>query len=117
MNRSGMFLLILLLAGTPGLADGIILPAEARIEQKNPPDGQTWEQCGTVGLTYAAVRQKFDLALRRQGWKKLKTVEYDRVRWKSLELWSNGTERLLIQYWREDVSLTGFAWGRLKEGK
>ena len=48
---------------------------------------------------------------------KLQTVEYDQIQWKSLELWSKGEERILVQYWREEVSLTGFAWGTLEEEK
>lgn len=117
MKRSGILFLIFLLTGFSGLAGGIVLPAEARIVQESPPDGRTWEQCGTMRLSYVATRQNFDLALRRQGWTRIKTVEYDRIHWKTLELWSRGKERILIQYWREDVSLTGFSWGRVKEGK
>ncbi len=109
--------LILLLAGFSGFADGIRLPREAEVSLNSAPDGRTWEQCGTIGLTYAAARKNFDWMLRRQGWVRIKAVDFDRVHWKSLELWSNGKEQLLIQYWRVEVSLTGFAWGRLKNGE
>ena len=113
---SGILVLFLLLSGISGFADGIRLPADAQIIQRGPADGRTWEQCGTIGLSFAAARQNFDLMLRRQGWRKIKTVDFDRIRWKSLELWEKGSEQLLVQYWKEEVSLTGFAWGRLKNG-
>jgi len=74
-------------------------------------DGTTWGYCGTVPLAYAAARRNFDLHLRRLGWRKEQTVEFDRIHWKTLELWSNGRERLLVQYWREDPALTGISWG------
>ena len=108
---------ILLLVGFSGSAEGIRLPAGAQILQREKPDGQTWEQCGMIALTFAAARKNFDLTLRRQGWMKIKAIDYDRTQWKSLELWSKGRKRILIQYWREEVSLTGFAWGQLKSGK
>ena len=114
---SSILFLILLLTGFSGFAEGFRLPREAEITLNSAPDGQTWEQCGTIGLTYASARKNFDWMLRRQGWVRIKTVEFDRVRWKSLELWSKGKEKLLIQYWRMEVSLTGFAWGRLKNGE
>lgn len=74
-------------------------------------DGATWGYCGTVPLAYAAARRNFDLHLRRLGWRKEQTVEIDRIHWKTLELWNNGRERLLVQYWREDPALTGISWG------
>ena len=77
----------------------------------------TWRQFGTIALSYASARRSFDLALRKQGWRKLRTVELDRIRWKSLELWGRGRERILLQFWRKDTDLTGFAWGDLKEEK
>ena len=74
-------------------------------------DGTTWRHCGMLPLTYAAAKRNFDLHLRKLGWTKDQTVEFDRIHWKSLELWSNGRERLLVQYWREETALTGIAWG------
>jgi len=114
---SGFLFLILLLTGFSGSAEGIKLPAGAQISLAGMPGGQTWEQCGTIGLTYASARKNFDWTLRRQGWVKIKTIDYDRIQWKSLEVWVRGRERILIQYWRAKVSLTGFAWGRLKDGE
>ena len=114
--RSGVLILILLLCGVSGHAAGIELPADVQILQSGPSDGRTWEQCGTIRLTFAAARKNFDLALRRQGWRRIRTVDFDRIRWKTLELWEKGSEQLLVQYWKEEVSLTGFAWGRLKNG-
>lgn len=96
-------------------AADIRLPADSQLSADENADGKTWRQCGTMSLSYTAAKRNFDLSLRKQGWMKLKTVEYDRVHWKSLELWGKGKERILVQYWREDVSLTGFAWGVLKE--
>ena len=117
--KNGYILLSLfsLLAGLSGLAEEFRLPAGAQILRQEKPDGQTWEQCGTIALTYAAARKNFDLELRRQGWIKIKDIDYDRIQWKSLELWRKGKKQILIQYWREEVSLTGFAWGQLKDGK
>ena len=113
---SGILVLFLLLVGVSAPAGGIKLPGDVQILRNNPSDGQTWEQCGTVRLTFAAARKNFDLALRRQGWRKIRTVDFDRIRWKTLELWEKGSEQLLVQYWKEEISLTGFAWGRLKNG-
>ena len=115
-NGCILFSLFFLLAGLSGLAEELRLPAGVRILRQEKPDGQTWEQCGTVALAFAAARKNFDLTLRQQGWIKIKEIDYDRCQWKSLELWSKGEKRILIQYWKEDVSLTGFAWGQLKNG-
>ena len=116
MKPVSAFLCAFGLAGVVVAAD-IRLPAEARLSVDEAADGKTWRQCGTMPLAYVAAKRNFDLALRKQGWTKLKTVEYDRMQWKSLELWGKGKERILVQFWREDVSLTGFAWGTLKEEK
>ena len=117
--KKGCILLSLfaLQAGIPGLAEELHLPAGAQIQRQEKPDGRTWAQYGTIALTFAAARKNFDLTLRRQGWTKIKDIDFDRIQWKSLELWSKGKKQILIQYWRKEVSLTGFAWGQLKDGK
>lgn len=76
-------------------------------------ENRTWRQYGEIPLAYTAARKVVALALRRQGWVRIRTVDYDLVRWKSLELWERGGERILLQFWREEVSRTGFAWGIL----
>ena len=116
MKLSATFLYVFCLAGAAVAAD-IRLPAEAQLSVEGSADGKTWRQFGTIPLAYTAAKKNFDLSLRKQGWIKLKTVEFDRIQWKSLELWSKGKERILVQYWREDTALTGFAWGTLKEEK
>ena len=110
------FLYAFCLAGAAAAAE-IRLPAESQLSAEESADGKTWRQCGTLPLVYTAAKRNFDLSLRKQGWTRLKTVEYDRIQWKSLEVWGKGKERILLQFWREDVSLTGFAWGTLKEEK
>ena len=92
------------------------LPAEARVLAEEPADGKCWRQLGTIPLAYPAARNCMALALRRQGWRCLKTVDYDPVRWKSLEIWSSGSRRIMIQYWREGIGETGFSWGVLEDG-
>ena len=94
----------------------LVLPREAVPEACCESPG-AWRQFGTIPLTYAAALSRFDLALRRQGWRKIRTVELDRVNWKTLELWSRGRERILLQFWRKGPGITGFAWGELKEEK
>ena len=84
--KNGCILLSIffLLAGFPGPAEEFRLPAGVRILRQEKPDGQTWEQCGTIALTFAAARKNFDLTLRQQGWIKMKDIDYDRFQWKSL---------------------------------
>lgn len=110
-----LFLLFLLLLSLPCRGAGPVpaVPPPPGFEAAVPAsgDGATWECCGTVPLAYAAARRNFDLHLRRLGWRKEQTVEFDRIHWKTLELWSNGRERLLVQYWREETALTGISWG------
>ena len=79
-------------------------------------DDRTWRQYGEIPLAYTAARNKVDLALRRQGWRRMKTVDYDPVRWKSVELWGRGAERILVQFWRIETARTGFAWGKVDGG-
>ena len=92
----------------------IRLPKEALVDASTE-DGRTWNQCGTMELTYAAAKKNFGLSLRKQGWIKQRSFDYDRIQWKSLEIWERGTERILVQFWREDISRTGFAWGVLRD--
>jgi len=94
----------------------LVLPREAVPAAACGSPG-TWRQFGTIALSYSSARRSFDLALRKQGWRQLKIVELDRVNWKTLELWSRGRERILLQFWRKDTGITGFAWGELKEEK
>ena len=92
----------------------IRLPEEALVNASTE-DGKSWNQCGTMELTYAAAKKTFGFSLRKQGWVKQKSFDYDRIQWKSLEIWERGAERILVQFWREDISRTGFAWGVLKD--
>lgn len=92
----------------------IRLPKEALVNASTE-DGRTWNQCGTMELSYAAAKKIFGLSLRKQGWIRRKSFDYDRIQWKSLEIWERGMARILVQFWREDISRTGFAWGVLKD--
>ncbi len=98
-----------------GFAADFLLPSGAVADAGEAPQGDSWQQYGTIELTYAAAKKNFDLALRKQGWVKRKNIDYDRVHWKSLEVWSKGDELILLHFWREDIALTGFAWGTLEE--
>ena len=100
----------MMLCGALGAAE-LRLPA-GFVETAAAEPG-SWRQWGEIPLTYAAARSRVDLALRQQGWRKEKTVEFDRVRHKALEMWARGEERILVQYWRLEVALTGVAWGDL----
>lgn len=111
MKLSGL-LMLTMLCGALSAAE-IRLPAG--FVARTAPERGSWRQWGDLPLAYAAARGQVDLALRKQGWSKVKTVEFDRVRWKSLELWSRGRQRILVQYWRRSVALTGVAWGELTE--
>ena len=111
MRRTGL-LMLLMLCSALGAAE-LRLPA-GFVPQETPERG-SWRQWGELPLAYAAARSQVDLALRKQGWRKAKTVEFDRVQWKSLELWSRGRQRILVQYWRLSVARTGVAWGELTE--
>ena len=115
MKLFSIFLYAFCLAGAVVAAD-IRLPAESQLSADETADGKTWRQCGTMPLAYTAAKKNFDLSLRKQGWIKQKSFDYDRIQWKSLEIWARGTERILVQFWREDISRTGFAWGVLKDG-
>lgn len=107
-------LVMMLFCGALGAAE-LRLPA-GFVETAAPERG-SWRQWGEIPLTYAVTRNRVDLVLRQQGWRKQKTVEFDRIRWKSLEVWSRGRQRILVQYWRLEVALTGVAWGELTEEK
>lgn len=92
-------------------------PSEVTFTDGKKEGENSWNGIGSIPLTYAAARKKLNLELRRQGWKLIRDIEYDRIRWKSLEIWSRGNDRILLQYWREETALTGFSWGILKDGK
>ena len=109
-----IFCLAMMLCGALGAAE-LRLPA-GFVETAESVRG-SWRQWGEMPMTYAAARKQVDLTLRKQGWKKLKTVDFDRVQWKTLEMWGRGKERILVQYWRLEVALTGVAWGDLTEEK
>ena len=109
--------LFLLLTATAVMAAEFRLPAEAQVSIEQPADGRSWRQMGTIPLAYPAARSRMALALRRQGWVMVKAVDYDQVRWKALEIWANGSGRIMVQYWREELGVTGFAWGFIKDEK
>ena len=114
--RFSAWLSVFLAALTAAAAE-FMPPPEARVLAGEPADGKCWRQLGTLPLAYPAARSRMALALRRQGWRRLKAVDYDFVRWKSLEIWGSGRRRILVQYWREEVGVTGFSWGFWEEGK
>ena len=108
---------LLLAMATALTAAEFRLPAEARILVEGPGAGRGWQQLGQLPLAYPAARSRMALVLRRQGWRLLKTVEYDHLHWKSLEIWGTGRRRVMVQYWREEVGVTGFAWGFLEDDR
>ena len=107
-----LWTLFLAFAAVCAAAAEIRLPKEALVSA-SAQDGKTWRQYGTMELTYAAAKKMFGFSLRKQGWIRQKSFDYDRIQWKSLEIWERGMERILVQFWREDISRTGFAWGVL----
>ena len=109
-----LWTLVVVLSAACAAAAEIRLPKEALVNASTE-DGKTWRQCGTMELTYAAAKKNFGFSLRKQGWIKQKSFDYDRIQWKSLEIWERGMERIMVQFWREDISRTGFAWGLLKD--
>ena len=94
-------------------ATEIQLPQKACVTASTE-EGESWRQFGTIELTYAAAKKNFGFSLRKHGWTRQKSFDYDRIQWKSLEIWERGTEQILVHFWREEVSRTGFAWGVLK---
>ena len=114
--RGSVFFLMpaLMLCIGAAAADAPVRMPEGFILRDAPGCG-TWRQWGEMTLAYAAARKRVDLVLRQQGWRKAKSVEIDRVRWKSLEVWSRGRQRIMVQYWRQSVDVTGVAWGGLTE--
>lgn len=112
--RIGWTLLLAVFSSVCAAAAEIRLPLEACVNA-SAANGNTWRQCGTMELTYATAKKIFGFSLRKQGWIKQRSFDYDRIQWKSLEIWERGMERILVQFWREDVSRTGFAWGVLKD--
>jgi len=113
MKRGMFFLCVIASAVVSGSA--IRLPEEAELWPVGASEGRTWHQAGTMPLAFVSARRVFDLALRKQGWIRTKSVPYDLRNWKTLEVWSKGDERILVHFWREDVSRTGFAWGFLRD--
>ena len=109
-----LWTLCMVFSAVCALAVEIRLPDGARVNV-SAEDDKAWRQCGTMELTYAAAKKEFDFSLRKQGWIKQKSFDYDRIHWKSLEIWERGAVRILVQFWREDISRTGFAWGVLKD--
>ena len=110
--RIWFFFIALWVIGT--LAAEIQLPG-ARGAEMPAKKGTTWQHYGTMDLTYAAAKKKLGFLLSKQGWVKLQSFDIDRIQWKSLEIWKRSKERILVQFWREEVSRTGFAWGILKD--
>ena len=92
-------------------------PAEVVFSDGKKVGEKSWNGIGTISLTYSSAKKRLDLELRKQGWSLIRNIEYDRIHWKSLEVWGRGKEKILLQYWREDVDLTGFSWGFLKDEK
>lgn len=116
MGRMMTFFLLLTVV-FPLFAAAPRFPSEVVFSEGSVKGENSWDGIGTISLTYAASRKKMNLELRKQGWRLVREIEYDRIQWKSLEIWSKGNDSILLQYWREDVSLTGFSWGFWKDGK
>lgn len=113
MKRKMIFLCVIASAVVSCAA--VRLPEGVELWPAEPSEGRTWRQAGTVPLSFVSAQRVFDLALRKQGWRRIKSVPYDLNRWKTLEVWSKGEERILVHFWREDVARTGFAWGFLRD--
>lgn len=93
------------------------LPIERRIGYTDT-SGRSWREEGELRVSVVAARQMWELALRREGWRFVRTIPLDSVSHRHLEVWERGGTKLMLCLWSIAPGVSGYMWGTMeKEGQ
>jgi len=104
MNR----ILILLCCGL--LCCGFSMPVSRNVDYSDP-SGKSWKEAGTMPVSVTAAQQAWELALRREGWRYVKTISIDVSSCRHLEIWQKEDTALLLCLWSVSPGSSGYMWG------
>lgn len=93
------------------------LPVERKVGYTDT-SGKSWREEGELRVSVVAARQMWELALRREGWRFVRTIPLDSVSHRHLEVWERGGTTLMLCLWSIAPGVSGYMWGTMeKEGQ
>ena len=112
----GMSRGILLIAGAACLllAAGFTLPVERTVGYTDTT-GESWREEGVIRASVVAARQMWEVALRSEGWRPVRTIPLDETTHKHMEVWSKGGTTLLLCLWSIAPGTSGYMWGTMEK--
>lgn len=78
------------------------------------PSGKSWKEAGTMPVSLVAAQQAWELALKRDGWRFVKTVPLEVTSHKHLEVWQKNTTTLMLCLWSLSSGSSGYMWGTVQ---
>lgn len=116
MKRMGKMLSVILTALSSAVVCADVNLPIGVVKEKLPAGlTDSWKELGALDLTFTAALEQFERALKKGGWKRLDSFDYDRRGRKKIEIWARGGERIMFHFWRENAGRTGFSWGELEK--
>ena len=106
--------MLLLCAAFPLLGGAFTLPVE-RIVGYTDTSGKSWREEGELRVSVVAARQMWELALRREGWRFVRTIPLDPVAHRHLEVWERGGTTLMLCLWSIAPGASGYMWGTMEK--
>lgn len=104
------------LLGTACLLFGgaFTLPAERTVGSTDTT-GESWRETGVIRASVIAARQMWEVALRREGWRFVRTIGLDAMTGRVLEVWEKGGTTLMLCLWSIAPGTSGYMWGTMKK--
>ena len=115
MSRRLKYALLLLVAATGlRLSGAFTLPVERTVAFTDN-SGESWREEGTLRVSAVAARQMWEVALRRDGWRFVRTIALDESSGRVLDVWEKHRATLLLCVWSIAPGVSGYMWGTMEK--
>ncbi len=68
-------------------------------------------------VSIVTAQQAWELALRKDGWRFVKTVPVDASSCKHIEIWEKNTMALMLCLWSLSSGASGYMWGTIQQNR
>jgi len=89
---------------------GFMLPAERTVGYTDA-SGRSWREKGVIRASLVATRQMWEVALRRDGWRFVRSIPLEPTTGRALEVWEKGGTALMLCLWSIAPGASGYMWG------
>lgn len=93
---------------------GFAMPVRRNVHYTDS-SGKSWREAGSMSVSVTAARQTWEVALKRDGWRHLKTIPIEVDTCKMLEIWQKQDTAFMLCTWRISSGTSGYMWGTIRQ--